>query len=190
MFLLLFLNDSSLKLAVPQPNVRWHADSNCGLNLLRRCAPDRSLNTSAVCLFQPLLVCAFLCLVTGNTLLNPKNASLENNHFTCIAKAFLKWAQPWKASSWLFDSKIVDWFFTPIKFFTEKQIMESQGIKTQKKHIKALKKKKKTALLLNFFCSCSLALFGLLLLPSLLSVSVPFFTVVLGSARSKWYPQI
>lgn len=188
MFLLLFLNDSSLKLAVQQPDIRWHADSNRGLNLLRRCAPDRSLNTSAVCLFQSLLVCSFLCLVTGNTLPNPKNASLENDHFTCIAKAFLKWAQPRKASSWLFDSKIVDWFFPPIKFFTEKQIMESQGIKSQKKRIKAFFFKLRC--FWTFFCPCSPALFGLLLLPSLLSVSVPFFTVVLGSARSKWYPQI
>lgn len=175
MFLLLFLNDSSLKLAVQQPNIRWHADSNRGLNLLRRCAPDRSLNTSAVCLFQPLLVCAFLCLVTGNTLLNPKNASLENDHFTCIAKAFLKWAQPQKASSWLFDSKIVDWFFPPIKFFTEKQIMESQGIKSQKKHIKAFFFFFKLHCFSTFFCPCSPALFGLLLLPSLSFCICAFF---------------
>lgn len=50
-FAFAFFNDSSLKLAI-----RQHADSNHGPSLLRCCAPDRSLNTCVVCLFQPLLV--------------------------------------------------------------------------------------------------------------------------------------
>lgn len=156
------------------------------------CAPDKSLNTCVVCLFQPLLVWAFLCLVTENIHVNSKNGHFKITIFNASLKPFQKWASLWKASIqltfWFQDC----WFFfsSHENFHDKMNHMESQGIKSQKKVLEAF-----------FFFFNMLLLNSFLLLlpppclvcyccPSLLSVSVPFFTVVLGSARNKWYPQI
>lgn len=105
----------------------------------------------------------------------------------------LKWTllSSTQLTFWFQDEWSMDCLFHFI--FTLKQNMESQGIKSQRDIIKSFFFFPWTnnCCFWTLFYHFSPALFGLLLLLfSFLSVSMPFFTVVLGSARNKWYPQI